>query len=328
MIKIIKYFNNIINGFDVLKLRARNKIPEGVLTFVQKKIVPYVSIIIILAFTLVADYAQAKESVYTYQYDEEMMDLSPAEIGGVVSALGPITKNIEEDPLTVALAMNDEEYIAKPLISETKITEEPKAPVKRVNTITYTVDPGDTISKIAWKYSLKISTIKSTNNLSSDTIRPGQKLKIPPQDISTSALASLQIKKVAGARTGFKGSFGRPVSSWSVSQVFGRTSFERWHTGIDFDSRSGRAIFASESGRIAKIGRGWGGGYGNHIVIDHGQGFSTLYGHLSSFNVSSGQWVNKGRVIGTMGTTGWSTGVHLHFEIRVGGSPKNPMIYL
>lgn len=290
---------------------------------------PYLSIILVAGFTLVANFAKASEDTYKYQYSEDMMDLSPANVAQVVSVVGPYATNTQPDSVSIALAMDDSSFLVKPVLTETQITEEPKSDIKRTKTITYTVENGDTLSKIGWKYSLKISTIRASNNLSSDTIRPGQRLQIPPQDISTTQLASLQTKKVAGAsRVPFGGTFRRPTSGWAVSQVFGHTSYESWHTGIDLDSRSGRTIFASASGKVVSVTRGWGGGYGNHIVIDHGQGFSTLYGHLSSFNVSSGQWVNQGQVIGTMGSTGWSTGIHLHFEIRVGGSPRNPMSYL
>lgn len=316
----------IASRFDIFSKRLRNRIPEGLIEFTQRRIIPYLAILVIFAFTLIADIAKAAENTYYYEPSEEIMDLSPAEVAEVAAVVGPVTTQIEEDPLTIAVALGDQDFLAKPSIAETKITEE-KAPTQRSKTIVYTVDEGDTLAKIAWKYSLKISTIKSTNGLSSDIIRPGQQLKIPPQDISTSQLAGLT-KKVAGAYTPFAGTFRRPTSGWAVSQVFGRTNYERWHTGIDLDSRAGRTIFASASGRIVKAQRGWGSGYGNHIIIDHGQGFTTLYGHLASFSVGVGQTVNQGQVIGIMGSTGWSTGIHLHFEIRVRGTPQNPMNYL
>lgn len=129
-------------------------------------------------------------------------------------------------------------------------------------------------------------------------------------------------------RKDFSGTFRSPTSGWHVSQVFGRTSYESWHTGIDLDSRSGTTLYAAASGKVIRTNRGWGGGYGNHIIIDHGDGFQTLYGHMASFSVSSGQWVNQGQVLGIMGSTGWSTGVHVHFEIRKNGSAVNPMNYL
>lgn len=80
---------------------------------------------------------------------------------------------------------------------------------------------------------------------------------------------------------------------------------------------------ASDNGTIVEAG--WKGGYGNAVVIDHGNGTRTLYGHLSSINVKKGQVVEKGQKIGVMGSTGNSTGTHLHFEIHVNGSHINPM---
>ena len=318
--------NKFVGRFNIVGKRVRNRIPEGLIEFTQRRVIPYLGVILVFAFTLVANFAKAAENVYYYEPSEEMMNLSPAEVAGVVAVVGPVTTQIEEDPLTVAIAVDNQEFLGKPNITETKITEEPAA--KRSKTIVYTVEGGDTLAKIAWRYSLKIATIKTTNNLTSDIIRPGQQLKIPPQDISTAQIASLQTKRVAGARVAFNGTFRRPTSGWAVSQVFGRTSYERWHTGIDLDSHSGRTIFASASGKVVKVQRGWGGGYGNHIIIDHGQGFSTLYGHLASFSVGAGQYVNQGQVLGIMGSTGWSSGIHLHFEIRVRGAPQNPMNYL
>jgi len=287
------------------------------------------AIIIVASFTIIADVAKAAEENTIYQPSQEVMDLSPAEVAKVVSVVGPYTEQVEEDPVTVALAMENTDFLGKPVITSTEITEQPKSIEKRTKTIIYIVEGGDTISKIAWNYSLKIATIKAANNLSSDMIKPGQQLKLPPQDLDPSTIANLQ-KKVAGASSvsPFKGTFGRPTSGWRLTQTFGRTSFERWHTGIDLDWGSGTTIYASASGRVVSVARGWGGGYGNHIVIDHGDGFQTLYGHLSSFATSSGQWVNQGQVIGIMGSTGWSTGVHLHFEIRKNGTPVNPLNYL
>ncbi len=310
-------------------MRLRNRIPEPVFLIFRKYVIPYAAIALIAIFSFVADYAKAAESSYYYQPSEDVLDLSPAEVADVASVVAPYTDLVEVDPVTVAIAMDSSDFLGKPVLVDTQISQKPAE--KRTKTITYTVDAGDTLSSIGWEYGLKIATIKATNSLSSDTIKPGQQLKLPPQDLDPKQLASLQVKRVAGISTSripFSGTFGRPTRGWSLSQRFGRTSFERNHTGIDLDSRSGTAILASASGRVVGVIRGWGGGYGNHIIIDHGGGFTTLYGHLSAFKVSAGQWVNAGQQIGIMGSTGWSTGVHLHFEIRVGGRPQNPLNYL
>lgn len=99
-----------------------------------------------------------------------------------------------------------------------------------------------------------------------------------------------------------------------------------WHDGIDIAAPTGTPVLAADSGMV--VYRGWSGNYGNLVQIDHGGGkMVTWYAHLSGFNVSLGQQVNKGDVIGYVGNTGYSTGPHLHFEIRVDGSPVNPLNY-
>jgi murein DD-endopeptidase MepM/ murein hydrolase activator NlpD len=105
--------------------------------------------------------------------------------------------------------------------------------------------------------------------------------------------------------------------------VYGTT---RFHAGVDIDGACGQPIFAAEDGTV--LSAGYNGGYGNATVIDHGGGLSTLYAHQSSIGVSSGQKVGRGQQIGLVGTTGLSTGCHLHFEVRVNGEPVDPVPYL
>jgi murein DD-endopeptidase MepM/ murein hydrolase activator NlpD len=103
----------------------------------------------------------------------------------------------------------------------------------------------------------------------------------------------------------------------------------RWgslHPGIDISAGTGTPIKAAASGRV--IVAGYSGGYGNLTVIDHGKGIATAYAHQSSLAASAGQQVRQGQVIGYVGSTGFSTGPHLHFEVRVSGSPVDPLGYL
>jgi murein DD-endopeptidase MepM/ murein hydrolase activator NlpD len=100
----------------------------------------------------------------------------------------------------------------------------------------------------------------------------------------------------------------------------------RLHAGIDISGYTGQPIVAAKSGVVIEAGSM--GGYGNATIIDHGGGIATLYGHQTSISVGTGQRVSQGEVIGTVGSTGYSTGPHLHFEVRVNGSPQNPMNYL
>jgi murein DD-endopeptidase MepM/ murein hydrolase activator NlpD len=101
----------------------------------------------------------------------------------------------------------------------------------------------------------------------------------------------------------------------------------RMHEGIDIDGYTGQPIVASKAGRVISAGDA-GDGYGSKVVIDHGGGYTTLYGHMSRLGTSNGASVSQGQVIGYVGCTGSCTGDHLHFEVRVNGAPQDPLAYL
>lgn len=121
-------------------------------------------------------------------------------------------------------------------------------------------------------------------------------------------------------------SYAFPLKSYSyVSSEYG----PRWgttHTGIDLAAPAGTHIYSWRSGTVTFAG--WSGGYGNFIIVDHGDGFVTRYAHCSKIAVTKGQTVSQGQVIGYVGTTGNSTGNHLHFEVKVNGNFVNPRNYL
>ncbi|MGN0981691.1 MAG: murein hydrolase activator EnvC family protein [Candidatus Limivicinus sp.] len=147
-------------------------------------------------------------------------------------------------------------------------------------------------------------------------------------------VAELEAERAAAAGGGSggsanaSGSFLWPVASYVyVSSRFGLrvhpiTGVKKNHTGIDIASNQGTAVYASDGGTVTLAG--WNGGYGNCIMIDHGNGYVTLYGHLSSISVSVGQSVTQGATIGAVGSTGNSTGPHLHFEVLKNGSRIDP----
>ncbi|MGF6953114.1 murein DD-endopeptidase MepM/ murein hydrolase activator NlpD [Neobacillus sp. B4I6] len=122
-----------------------------------------------------------------------------------------------------------------------------------------------------------------------------------------------------------EGNFAWPTVGGYVSSKQG-PRWGRMHKGIDIARPSNRTIKAADNGVV--VSAGWGGGYGNKIVIDHQNGYRTLYGHMSSLKVRVGQTVSKGTSIGVMGATGDATGVHLHFEVYKNGSLVNPLSYL
>lgn len=140
---------------------------------------------------------------------------------------------------------------------------------------------------------------------------------------------SVTAEIAAPASVSGNGALGWPTKGGYISSYMG----PRWgkmHKGIDIartDRSTSPPIYAAESGTVETATFN-NGGYGNLVIINHGNGMKTLYAHLASMTVKPGQKVSKGQQIGVMGTTGNSTGIHLHFEVHVNGKPQNPMKYL
>ncbi|MFN2449909.1 MAG: murein hydrolase activator EnvC [Candidatus Baltobacteraceae bacterium] len=135
---------------------------------------------------------------------------------------------------------------------------------------------------------------------------------------------------IVGQSTSAPGVLIWPVSG-TITSPFGyrRSPFGggmEFHQGLDIAAPMGTTVTAAAAGTI--ISAGWYGGYGNYILIDHGSGMATGYGHLSQIFVAAGQQVQKGQAIGAVGSTGMSTGPHLHFEVRLSGKPTDPAAYL
>jgi murein DD-endopeptidase MepM/ murein hydrolase activator NlpD len=110
---------------------------------------------------------------------------------------------------------------------------------------------------------------------------------------------------------------------WRIHPIFG---VRRFHSGIDLAAPYGTLVKAGDGGQV--IQAGYFGGYGYSVMVYHGGGFATWYAHLSSIRCAVGQFVERGQVIGLVGSTGWSTGPHLHFEVRINGNAQNPLQYL
>ena len=130
--------------------------------------------------------------------------------------------------------------------------------------------------------------------------------------------------------TGFMRPIGGRITSpfgWRTHPIFNSRTF---HSGVDIAGPNLGSIKASNSGKV--IYSGWYGGYGKVVIVDHGSvnghPTTTLYAHMSSIKVNKGQFVNKGDILGYEGSTGYSTGPHVHFEVRVNGKPNNPMNYI
>lgn len=163
----------------------------------------------------------------------------------------------------------------------------------------------------------------------------------PARPVSTEALIALEAKTAKLERDmrmyeDFLRSRGIVPSIWPVfgrleSGVGGRRNpftgrGHEYHEGQDIDAAWGTPVEAAASGKITIAG--WQRGYGNVVYVDHGSGFSTRYGHLSKINVAVGQSVSIGEIIGLVGSTGRSTGPHLHYEVRINNQPVDPKPYL
>ena len=186
--------------------------------------------------------------------------------------------------------------------------------------VKYTVAKGDTLASIAKKYKGDIDEIAAYNSLQKDqALAVGFGVIIPDGEILTITSSYVGSPTLGGSSSSLKeyvGYYLRPVVGGRKSQGL------HGHNAIDIAAPVGTPILASADGEviIARTG-GWNGGYGNYVVIRHSNGTQTLYAHNSRNNVSAGQSVSQGDVIGFIGTTGKVTGAHLHFEIR---GAKNP----
>ena len=195
-----------------------------------------------------------------------------------------------------------------------------------INGILHTVKKGDTLEKIAKTYKVVASSILNhpLNHLDprNPVIAEGQKLLVPG-GYKAMPIQQAQIFRgpvPAGAKRG-SGRFIWPTAGY-VTQ-----GYQRYHLALDIARATGTPVKAADNGFI--VAAGWSNdGYGNNIVIDHGNGYQTLYAHLNRIYVRVGDSVGRGAEIGQMGSSGRSTGAHLHFELRKNGVRVNPIGFL
>lgn len=205
-----------------------------------------------------------------------------------------------------------------------------------VDGVRHKVKKGETIFTVAKSYGLDESQAQGIvnypfNEFQDDenfTLTVGQYLMVPDgvkkqaqQVAPARPRITTQMTPDAGAVSG-NGSFVWPAAG-QISQ-----GYRFYHKAFDISNRSGGPILAADSGTVIVSGWPDNSGYGNRVMIDHGNGYITLYAHMSQLQVQVGQTVSRGSVIGQMGSTGRSTGTHLHFEIRHNGVLENPGGYL
>ena len=184
--------------------------------------------------------------------------------------------------------------------------------------VRHEVKDGETLASIVKKYDADLDEVLDYNNLASaDDLTVGTELMIPGGSVHTTT-------KVAARPAPTKSSGAVNSGSYFSHPVPGAIKTQGIHgyNGVDLAAAYGTPIRAAASGEvIVSKSSGWNGGYGQYIVIKHNNGMQTLYAHLSRNDVSVGDWVQQGEVIAAMGSTGRSTGTHLHFEVRGGTNP-------
>lgn len=214
------------------------------------------------------------------------------------------------------------------LAATSQIKEGQKLAILPVSGVEHKVAGGDTIYSVAKRYRANAQAIIDFpfNDVGDDfQLATGQVLLVPdgappekPKPAPTQYLAQKNIPV---------GDLGSGQFAWPASGDLAQY-FSWYHPALDISNLGGGPIHAADSGTVTVSGWPDSYGYGNRVVLDHGNGYTTLYGHMSAIYVSPGQKVSKGDVIGAMGSTGRSTGVHLHLEVRKDGTALNPLSIL
>jgi murein DD-endopeptidase MepM/ murein hydrolase activator NlpD len=191
--------------------------------------------------------------------------------------------------------------------------------IPNMDGIPYTVKRGDSLSRISAALEVPLEAILDANDIQSDAISTGQQLFIPGARMRTEdlklALGELFIYPIRGRLSSSYGWRNDPISG-----------ARRYHAAIDMAAGTGTPVKASMDGRVATVGMN--SVYGKYIILSHGNGFQTLYAHLNATSVTQGSYVYQGGKIGEVGSTGYSTGPHLHFAIYKNGKPVNPLEFL
>jgi LysM repeat protein len=255
-------------------------------------------------YTIIPDRPRLEVITYTIQAGDTLLAIAE-EFGLQADTIKWATKGLEDHP--------DLLHVGQVLT------------ILPMNGVYHTVQKGETLQGIASKYKVEAEAIIQSEyneleepyelTVGQELIVPGGKKPYIPRVVHAYAG---QVPANAAKGSGL---FGWPAS--------GRITQKFWdaHKAIDIGAPTGAPILASDSGYIAQVG--WSKyGYGNYVVIDHGNGFQTLYAHMSAVLVEAGQSVGKGARIGSIGTTGRTTGPHLHFEVRYKGVQRNPFGYL
>ena len=201
--------------------------------------------------------------------------------------------------------------------------------------ILYAWKDGDTLDKVVTEYKAKSEDVLNWPgndvDLTNPSFKTGQLVMIPGGSREYKQWLMPTIARGSSGTTGSQGSAcgGGPVGSgafiWPAANHFlSGNDYYAGHLAIDIAAGEGSPVYAADAGVVTRATTGYNGGYGNVVMVDHGNGFVTLYAHLSQINVATCQGVGAGTMLGASGNTGNSFGAHLHFEVRMNGGFINP----
>jgi len=186
-----------------------------------------------------------------------------------------------------------------------------------VSGVYYVVKKGDTLGRIASQYKISVSSILEYNGVDEKHIKIGDKIILPGAKAVAEISKTSSATQVSNIGSSVSGYFIYPTTGWNWGQLHNNNA-------VDIASSCGTPVYAAADGIvISAVSGSWNGGYGTSIKIQHPNGTTTLYAHLSTINIGNGASVKQGDFIGKMGTTGKSTGCHLHFEVS---GAKNPFV--
>ena len=222
-----------------------------------------------------------------------------------------ITKKFGLGNISTLIAVNDIDNVRSLRAGQ-------KLRIPNQDGVVHRVAKGESINAISVAYHVSVEEILDANDIDTMTLHAGQELFIPGAKMDTNSL-----KKAMGEL------FTSPIkATWRLTSRFGTradpfTGVKSSHTGVDMACPTGTPIYAAMSGKV--VVAGWSNVFGNYIIINHENGYQTLYGHLSKRIAQQGQRVSQGTRIGLAGSTGYSTGPHLHFTVYKNGKLVDPL---
>ncbi|HBK86871.1 MAG TPA: hypothetical protein DDZ53_12665 [Firmicutes bacterium] len=236
--------------------------------------------------------------------------IAPLQVAGGGPLLQPSPRLEEVD---LASYLREQQLAAARLREVTPTLPEARTTVTRATM--HVVQKGDTLWSLAQQYSVSVAALKQWNSLRNNLIKVGQTLQVS---------AGQPLISRSGTSTSYQllwPVIGTVSSGWGY-----RTRFEKFHYGLDIAAPTGTPIYAACAGVVEYAG--WKNGYGYCVFLDHGNGLKTAYGHASKLYVKRGQSVEAGQRIAAVGSTGFSTGPHVHLEVRINGRLVNPATVL